>query len=132
MACPALPTCGLGFGRIRARPARHRGAIDAIFARLNLKPKRSLTLRMTGCPNGCARPYLGEIGIVGVSPDRYTVFLGGNPESTRLNRVYREGVRAGEIADLLTPLFASWAAERGSGESFGDYCLRAAWEMIAS
>jgi sulfite reductase beta subunit-like hemoprotein len=75
---------------------------------------------------------MGEIGIVGVSADRYTLYLGGNAASTRLNRVYREGVRAGEIADVLTPLFARWAAERAPGEEFGSFCLRAAWEKIAS
>jgi sulfite reductase (ferredoxin) len=131
MACPALPTCGLALAESERVLPGIVAQIDAVFARLNLAAE-PVTIRMTGCPNGCARPFMGEIGIVGVSADRYTVFLGGNPESTRLNRVYREGVRAGEIADLLTPLFARWAAERSAGESFGDYCLRAAWEKIAS
>ena len=131
MACPALPTCGLALAESERVLPDIVAEIDAVLARLNLAAD-PVTIRMTGCPNGCARPYMGEIGIVGVSADRYTVSLGGNPESTRLNRVYREGVRAGEIAGLLTPLFARWAAERSVGESFGDYCLRTAWELVAS
>ncbi len=91
-----------------------------------------MTIRMTGCPNGCARPYMGEIGIVGVSADRYTLYLGGNAASTRLNRVYREGVRGADIAGVLAPLFTRWRAERWASESFGDFCVRAAWERIAS
>lgn len=131
MACPALPTCGLALAESERVLPSIVGQIDAALTRLNLAAD-PITIRMTGCPNGCARPYMGEIGIVGVSADKYTLYLGGNAASTRLNRVYREGVRAAEIADVLTPLFARWAAERTPGEEFGDFCVRAAWEKIAS
>jgi sulfite reductase (ferredoxin) len=131
MACPALPTCGLALAESERVLPSIIDAVDAVLASLDL-PAEPVTIRMTGCPNGCARPYLGEIGIVGVSADRYTVYLGGNAASTRLNRVFREGVHAAEIADVLTPLLRSWATERTAGEGFGDFCLRAAWEMIAS
>jgi sulfite reductase (ferredoxin) len=131
LACPALPTCGLALAESERVLPSIVAQIDAILADLKLAAE-PVTIRMTGCPNGCARPYMGEIGIVGVSADRYTLYLGGNAASTRLNRVYREGLRAAEIADALTPLFTRWAAERTAGEDFGDFCLRAAWEKIAS
>jgi len=131
MACPALPTCGLALAESERVLPSIVTQIDAVLENLNLGAD-PITIRMTGCPNGCARPYMGEIGIVGVSADRYTLYLGGNAASTRLNRVYREGVRAAEIAEVLAPLFARWAAERTPGEEFGDFCLRAAWEKIAS
>src|SRR5450631_249694 len=131
MACPALPTCGLALAESERVLPWIVVQIDEVLQRLNLADD-PITIRMTGCPNGCARPFMGEIGIVGVSADKYTLYLGGNAASTRLNRVYREGVRAAEIAEVLTPLFARWAAERTPGEEFGDFCLRAAWEKIAS
>ena len=131
MACPALPTCGLALAESERVLPSIVSQIDAALARLNLAGD-PITIRMPGCPNGCARPYRGEIGIVGVSADKYTLYLGGNAASTRLNRVYREGVRTAEIAEVLAPLFARWAAERTPGEEFGDFCLRAAWEKIAS
>jgi sulfite reductase (ferredoxin) len=131
LACPALPTCGLALAESeRALPAIVRD-IDAALAKLQLD-REPITIRMTGCPNGCARPYMGEIGIVGMSADRYQLYLGGNAPSTRLNRLYRDGVRAGEIAAVLTPLFVRWRAERNPGEGFGDFCVRTAWEKIAS
>jgi sulfite reductase (ferredoxin) len=131
LACPALPTCGLALAESERVLPAIVARIDAVLARLSLAAD-PVTIRMTGCPNGCARPYMGEIGIVGVSADRYTLYLGGNAASTRLNRVYREGVRAADVADVLTPLFTRWASERTAGEAFGDFCLRAAWERIAS
>jgi sulfite reductase (ferredoxin) len=82
---------------------------------------------MTGCPNGCARPYMGEIGIVGVSADRYNVYLGGDVEQTRLNRIYRELVPGAELGATLDPLFVAFANERTPNEGFGAFCLRTAW-----
>lgn len=123
MACPALPTCGLAL-------AESERYLPALLAELRASWNdaglngTAPTVRMTGCPNGCARPSLGEIGIVGVSADRYNVYIGGNPSSTRLNVVYREKVKGGEIAATLAPLFAAFASERVEDESFGDYCAR--------
>jgi sulfite reductase (ferredoxin) len=131
MACPALPTCGLALAESERVLPTIVESIDAVLARLNLSAE-PVTIRMTGCPNGCARPYMGEIGIVGVSADRYTLYLGGNAASTRLNRVYREGLHAAEIGEVLSPLFARWAAERAPAEAFGDFCVRVAWEKLAS
>ncbi|GAC1539487.1 MAG: NADPH-dependent assimilatory sulfite reductase hemoprotein subunit [Candidatus Velthaea sp.] len=131
MACPALPTCGLALAESERVLPAIIADVDALLARIGLRDE-PVAIRMTGCPNGCARPYLGEVGIVGVSADKYNLYLGGNAASTRLNQLYREGVRAAEIASVLAPLFTHWRAERNSGEGFGDFCLRTAWEKIAS
>jgi sulfite reductase beta subunit-like hemoprotein len=103
--------------------------IDALLAGTSVAHE-PIAIRMTGCPNGCARPYLGEMGIVGVSADRYALYLGGNAPSTRLNQLYREGVRAAEIAEVLAPLFTRWATERQAGERFGDFCQRSVLERV--
>ena len=124
MACPALPTCGLALAESERVLPDIIAQIDTDLAALGLAD-RPVALRMTGCPNGCARPVLGEVGIVGVSADRYKIYLGGNAASTRLNVPYRENIRAAEISPLLAPLFARWAAEGAAGEGFGDFCLRA-------
>ena len=80
---------------------------------------------MTGCPNGCARPYMAEIGFVGKSPGKYQVYLGGNEASTRLNRLYKESVKLEDITNELRPLLTRFAQERAPGERFGDWCDRA-------
>jgi sulfite reductase (ferredoxin) len=131
LACPALPTCGLALAESERVLPSIVAEVDVVLDRLGLGSE-PVAIRMTGCPNGCARPYLGEVGIVGVSADRYNLYLGGNAASTRLNQVYREGVRAAEIPAVLAPLFARWGAERESDEGFGDFCVRVAWEKIAS
>jgi len=131
LACPALPTCGLALAESeRVLPSIIAG-VDDVMNRIGLA-NEPVVIRMTGCPNGCARPYMGEIGIVGVSADRYNILLGGNASSTRLNRSYREGVHAVDIPALLAPLFVRWSTERESLEGFGDFCARVAWEKIAS
>jgi sulfite reductase (ferredoxin) len=123
MACPALPTCGLALAESERVIPELLDEIEAELARAGL-PDQQITMRMTGCPNGCARPYLAEIGIVGQSADRYQVYLGGDPASTRLAKVWRDKVKLAEIAPLLAPLFASYRAERRGAESFGDWSLR--------
>jgi len=125
MACPALPTCGLALAEAeRALP----GLIETLELRLSDLGLAAdpISIRMTGCPNGCARPYMSEIGIVGVSADKYNVYLGGSTDSTRLNVLYRELVASADIPALLDPLFEGFARERADGETFGSYCLRTA------
>jgi len=78
-------------------------------------------LRVTGCPNGCARPYLAEIGLVGKAPGRYNLFLGGDAEGMRLNRLARENIDEAEILATLDGLFADFVRRRSNGESFGDF-----------
>ncbi len=131
LACPALPTCGLSLAESeRVLPAL-LDSLRSAWEAAGLGTDAIPTLRMTGCPNGCARPYVGEIGIVGVSLDRYNVSLGGNPESTRLNTLYREKIPLAEIAPTLQPVFAAFAKDRTPDESFGDYCVRTLVEPVA-
>ena len=84
-----------------------------------------ITIRMTGCPNGCARPYLAEIGLVGRSPGIYNLYLGGAFDGTRLNKLYRRDVDGDAIVAALAPLFREYAEHRDAGERFGDYVIRA-------
>ncbi|MDB5092588.1 MAG: sir [Candidatus Eremiobacteraeota bacterium] len=123
LACPALPTCGLSLAESERAIPDILTAIEGALAVAGL-PDETITIRMTGCPNGCARPYLAEIGIVGQSPDRYQVYLGGSPASTRLAKPWREKVRSADIATELAPLFAAYRDGRRAGESFGDWTAR--------
>ena len=124
LACPALPTCGLARAEAERVLPDLLGAIRQAWQAAGLR-EGAPTIRMTGCPNSCARPSLGEIGIIGVSLDTYHIYFGGNAASTRLNTLYREKVRGEEIAGVLSELFRNYAADRRPGEAFGDFCLRA-------
>ena len=86
--------------------------------------RERLSIRITGCPNGCARPYTGDIGIVGRMPGFFTLFVGGDFEGTRLNTPIADKVALREIAEVLDPLFALYASTRLGGEGFGDFCHR--------
>ncbi len=123
MACPALPTCGLALAEAERTLPSLVDTLEVRLAALGLADE-PISIRMTGCPNGCARPYMSEIGIVGVSADKYNVYLGGSTDSTRLNVLFRELVPAAEIPALLDPLFAAYAREREAGETFGAFCAR--------
>ncbi len=125
MACPALPTCGLALAESERTLPSIVDALEAKIVQLELAGE-AISIRMTGCPNGCARPYMGEVGIVGVSADRYNVYLGGNLQQTRLNRAYREMVPGGELVDVIGALLETFSRERRPGEPFGDFCQRAA------
>jgi sulfite reductase (ferredoxin) len=123
MACVALPTCGLAItDSERALP----GIIDQLeveLARLGLS-NEPFTVRMTGCPNGCVRPYNSDVGLVGKAVGRYTLFLGGRLIGDRLNFVYKDLVPAAEIVPTLVPLMVYFRQARSAGESFGDFCHR--------
>jgi sulfite reductase (ferredoxin) len=123
LACPALPTCGLALAESERILPQLLGDIERELAAASLDPG-SVTIRVTGCPNGCARPYLAEIGIVGVSLDRYNVYLGGNSGSTRPNTLFAEKVALAAIAPALRPIIGRYAAERLPDESFGDFSAR--------
>ena len=131
LACPALPTCGLALSEAeRALP----GIIDqleVVIRELNLGNER-IAVRMTGCPNGCARPYQSDIGIVGRSGDKYTLFVGGHVFGTRLNFVLKDLVPHAEIVPLLSVLLRRFKMERRGGESFGDWCHRLGQEDVQS
>jgi sulfite reductase (ferredoxin) len=123
MACVAWPTCGLSITESeRALP----GMIDQLegeLAKLGLS-KEVFTVRMTGCPNGCARPYNSDIGLVGKAAGKYTVFVGGRVLGNRLNFIYKDMVPATEVVSTLVPLLAFFKQERQNGESLGDFCHR--------
>lgn len=123
MACPALPTCGLALSESERILPEMVGEIQAEFDKLGLN-EQDVLLRTTGCPNGCARPYTAEIGIVGQSPALYSIYLGGAPEGTRLAPLLSHNVKRAEIASTLRPLIEDYAANREPNEAFGDYCHR--------
>ncbi|MEI7954342.1 MAG: NADPH-dependent assimilatory sulfite reductase hemoprotein subunit [Verrucomicrobiota bacterium] len=126
LACVALPTCGLALAEAeRYLPDLLTELEDSIEAH-GLRHD-AITIRMTGCPNGCARPFLAEIGFVGRAPGRYNVYLGGGFAGQRLSKLFRESVRAEAIKPLLDPLIADYASTRHPGERFGDFCIRAGY-----
>src|SRR5713101_1292037 len=127
MACPALPTCGLALAEAERLLPDLLTRIENLLAELGLKDEE-IIIRITGCPNGCARPYMAEIGFVGKGPGRYQIYLGGNESSTRLNRVFKDTVKTEEITNVLRPVLARYAQERLGGERFGDFCARVIWK----
>jgi sulfite reductase (ferredoxin) len=123
MACPALPTCGLAVAESeRAIP----GVLDELETELTALGLRHapLTVRMTGCPNGCARPYTADLAFVGRSLGLYNVYVGGGLAGDRLVDLYRAQVKTGELVSAVRPLLARWAAEREDGEGLGDFYQR--------
>jgi len=123
MACVAMPTCGLATAESeRALPAVLT-EMEALMAELGLADE-SISIRMTGCANGCARPYIGDIGFVGRSPGKYDLFLGGDFLGARLNERYEELVPIESFINKLRPLLTGYKRERLQGERFGDYCHR--------
>jgi sulfite reductase (NADPH) hemoprotein beta-component len=126
MACPALPTCGLALAESeRVLPTILTG-VETLLTELGLQDEE-LVVRMTGCPNGCARPYMAEIALVGKSPNKYQLYLGGNEASTRLNRLYKDIVKSEDLLNELRGLLSRFRQERTEGERFGDFCERVIW-----
>ena len=123
MACVALPTCGLALSESERYLPTLIDALDDILDEAGLR-QDEIVIRMTGCPNGCARPYLAEIGLVGRGPGTYNLYLGAAFDGTRLNKLYRQDVGHDAILDALRPLFQSYAKERLDGERFGDFVIR--------
>jgi sulfite reductase (NADPH) hemoprotein beta-component len=130
MACPALPTCGLALAESERMLPGLIDRLEKLCGALGLS-EEEIIIRSTGCPNGCARPYMAEIAFVGKAPGRYQVWLGGNAAGTRLNRVWKETVKDPEIENELRPVLARFATERNPGERFGDWCDRALWKEPA-
>lgn len=123
MACVAFPTCGLAITESeRALPAMI-DQLDVELVRLGLQHE-PFTLRMTGCPNGCARPYNSDIGLVGKAAGKYTVFLGGRLLGDRLNFIYKDMVPAEDVVATLVPVLAHFKHARQEGETLGDFCHR--------
>ncbi len=129
MACPSMPTCGLGLAESERYLPGLMDRIETKLGSLGLSDEE-IVIRMTGCPNGCARPYMAEIGFVGKGPGRYQLWLGGNVSSTRLNRVYKETVKDAEMDAELGALFERWKNTRIGAERFGDWAARVVWPEI--
>lgn len=123
MACPSMPTCGLGLAESERMLPGLIDRIEKLGGELGLGGEE-IIIRSTGCPNGCARPYMAEIAFVGKAPGRYQLWIGGNASGTRLNRVFKDTVKDAEIEAELRPLFSRWKNERLAGERFGDFCSR--------
>ncbi|MBI2803628.1 MAG: NADPH-dependent assimilatory sulfite reductase hemoprotein subunit [Planctomycetes bacterium] len=124
MACPAIPTCGLALSEAeRVMPALI-DQLEVEIRRLGLGQEK-ISIRMTGCPNGCVRPYQSDIGIVGRSGDKYTLFVGGNLVGSRLSFVLKDLVPIDQIVSTLAPVLDDFKRDRQPDEGFGDYCQRA-------
>ena len=123
MACPALPTCGLALAESERMLPGLVDRIEKLCGDLGLT-NEEIIIRSTGCPNGCARPYMAEIAFVGKAPGRYQLWLGGDVAGTRLNRVWKDTVKDPEIENELRPVLTRFAKERNAEERFGDWCDR--------
>ena len=130
MACPALPLCGLAIAEAERGLPDVNARLRAVMTRLGLDQSETFIVRMTGCPNGCARPYNAELGFVGDGPNSYQVWLGGSPAGTRLAEPYAERVKVGDLETFFEPLFALFGAQKRVGESFGDFCARVGFPAL--
>ncbi|MBR8830702.1 MAG: Sulfite reductase [ferredoxin] [Chroococcopsis gigantea SAG 12.99] len=129
IACPALPTCGLAITESeRILPSM----IDRIRLLLNKlgMGEEEFVIRMTGCPNGCARPYMAELGFVGSAPDSYQLWLGGTPNQTRLAEAYMDKMAMGDLEKILEPMLVHFKQDKQKGESFGEFCHRVGFDSL--
>lgn len=126
MACVALGTCGLAMAESERYLPELIDRLDAVMKAAGLEHD-PIVIRMTGCPNGCARPYLAEIGFVGKNPGKYNLYLGAGFDGRRLNKLYRESLNEDQILAELTPMIQRYATEREPGERFGDFVIRAGY-----
>jgi sulfite reductase beta subunit-like hemoprotein len=124
MACPALPTCGLALAESERVMPQVLERLEALLGEVGLAGE-SLGIRVTGCPNGCARPYTAELALVGRSPGKYAVFAGGNAAGTRLAAPVADLVPFETFTETVRPLLVRWRDERMRGEGFGDFVMRA-------
>ncbi|MEI8039434.1 MAG: NADPH-dependent assimilatory sulfite reductase hemoprotein subunit [Verrucomicrobiota bacterium] len=126
LSCVALPTCGLALAEAERYLPELLTELEEVIEQNGLRHD-AITLRMTGCPNGCARPFLAEIGLVGKAPGKYNVYLGGGFAGQRLSKLFLESVPGTSIKGLLAPIITRYARERSDGERFGDFCIRAGY-----
>ncbi len=124
LSCVALPTCGLALAESERILPDILEKFETVLDEAGLRDD-AISLRITGCPNGCARPYLAEIGFVGKAPNKYALYLGAKYNGTRLNRLVSPSITIDDAVTLLTPIIKRYAIERHEGEGFGDFCDRA-------
>ncbi|MGR5149836.1 assimilatory sulfite reductase (NADPH) hemoprotein subunit [Photobacterium alginatilyticum] len=125
MACVSLPTCPLAMAEAERFLPDFVTDVEGILAKHGLAADDNIILRVTGCPNGCGRAMLAEIGLVGKAPGRYNLHLGGNRSGTRVPKMYRENITVAQIMEEIDSLVARWSQEREDGEGFGDFTIRA-------
>ncbi|MFC7004667.1 assimilatory sulfite reductase (NADPH) hemoprotein subunit [Bowmanella sp. JS7-9] len=123
MACVSLPTCPLAMAEAERYLPESVTELEGILAKHGLQ-QDSIIYRITGCPNGCGRAMLAEVGLVGKGPGKYNLHLGGNRAGTRIPKMYRENISTAEIMQELDSLIGAWAANREPGEGFGDFVIR--------
>jgi sulfite reductase (ferredoxin) len=129
MACVALPSCGLAITEAERRLPGLIDELESVLAKLGLNSER-FTIRMTGCPNGCARPYVADIALIGKAVDRYTLFVGGTLLGNRMAEIYQDMVPADELVSELTRVFTIYKHHRNVGEAMGDFCHRIGIENL--
>jgi sulfite reductase (NADPH) hemoprotein beta-component len=122
-ACVAFPTCGLAMAESERYLPVLITKLEGVLEENGLRHD-SIVMRMTGCPNGCARPWLAEVGFVGKAYGAYNMYLGGGYHGQRLNKLYRASIKEEEILEIMKPLLKKYAIEREEGERFGDFCIR--------
>jgi sulfite reductase (ferredoxin) len=129
MACPALPTCGLAITESERIIPDFLTRIRNLLDKLGLE-RQHFVIRITGCPNGCARPYMAELGLVGSFPESYQVWLAGSPDQTRLAQPFAERMHQDELETFLEPIFVYFKKLKRPKESFGDFCDRVGFTAI--
>lgn len=129
MACPAMPLCGLAVTEAERGLPDVNVRIRSLLTRLGM-PDETFIVRMTGCPNGCARPYMAELGFVGDGPNSYQIYLGGNPNQTRLAALFADRVKLKDLESFLEPIFVHFRDHRKPKEPFGDYCARVGYPAL--
>ncbi|GMH13019.1 hypothetical protein Nepgr_014860 [Nepenthes gracilis] len=130
MACPALPLCPLAITEAERGIPEILKRVRAVFEKVGLKYNESVVIRITGCPNGCARPYMAELGFVGDGPNSYQIWLGGTPNQTSLAKCFMNKVKVQDLEKVLEPLFYYWRHRRQVKESFGDFTSRMGFEKL--
>ncbi len=131
MACPALPTCGLALAESERMLPGLLDRFEKLLDETGLGGEE-IIIRSTGCPNGCARPYMAEIAFVGKAPGRYQIWLGGDQAGLRLNRIWKDVIKEAELEAEFRPVLTRFAKERNAGERFGDWCDRVFLKEAAS
>jgi len=126
IACVALPTCGLAMAEAERYLPDLLTKIEAILGENGLSDE-PITIRISGCPNGCSRPYVAEIALTGRAPGKYNLYVAGGFHGERLNRIFRENIGEAAILEILGEQFGRYARERKPGEHFGDFVLRAGY-----
>lgn len=131
IACPALPLCGLAQNEAERVMPSYLNRLRALMNKMGLEDEEVL-IRITGCPNGCARPYMAELAFVGDSPKTYQIWLGGSPVLTRTAYPFQSKVKDEELESFMEPIFAFFIEQRTAFEAFGDFCHRVGADAISA